>query len=48
MKPPRIGWYWHVLIAVVLLVMMSAVAIWFGLGHSVHSMTDIAASRPRP
>ena len=43
MKLHRIHWYWHVLIVVVLLVLMSAVGIWFGLGRAVHSMSNIAA-----
>lgn len=37
MKLPRIAWYWHVLIAIVLLVAMIVVPIWFGLGRVTHS-----------
>lgn len=43
MTLPRIAWYWHLLIAVVLLVLMSAVAIWFDAGPAVHSLSDVAA-----
>jgi hypothetical protein len=42
-KLPRLGWYWHVLIVVVLFVVISGVAIWFGFGPVVHSLSDIAA-----
>lgn len=39
MKLPRIAWYWHVLIFIALLVLVSALGIWLDLGPSVHSMT---------
>ena len=39
MTLPRMAWYWHVLIIVVLFVVMSAVAIWFDAGPAVHSVS---------
>lgn len=42
MKLPRLRWYWHVLIVVVLLVVTSAVAIWFNLGNAVYAPSDFA------
>jgi len=44
MELPRLPWYWHVLVAIVLLLVMSAMAIWFDLGAAVHSRADIAGA----
>ena len=48
MELPRLPWYWHVLVAIVLLLVMSAMAIWFDLGPAVHSKADIAGAANGP
>jgi hypothetical protein len=37
MSPQAVRWYWHALAVILLLVALSAVAIWFDLGPVVHS-----------
>jgi len=43
MTLPRMAWYWHVLIAVVLFVVMTAITIWLDAGPALHSLSDTPA-----